>query len=1053
MRNVLASKITIPTLDQAVIARKALHTKMLGIKKHPITVITAGAGYGKTMSLVRFLTAEKLTLAWYSMGPEDDNLYSFSVYLAAALDAIFPGLKKWYCTNLAREQRWDWKVLFYNLMAGIEQFTDKKSKGLLIIDDWQYGQGDKEISSFFNRVLAELMERIQVVLISREYVPLATVEKARIGGKVLDLTQEDFLLDTQDIQSLFAQEGLATINKDVLHNVLSKTEGWVIAVKLLLHQCQRQGEEFWQDLTTENFDSASLFAYLTQDVFSGESAQVQNFSMQASLVENFDLSFCQEICGVEKPQQWLAAMAKRGLFLSKIGKDTYRFHSLFRSFLQQQAEELLPNLTDLYGEIGLFYERKKTPDKALPFLLKGKQWRKVSKLLAEVGPHWVLSGRQKIFTTYLQQLPEDYQKNPAIYIAKGHMERITNNYDKAIQWYKKAIRDYKEAQDTLGQSHGYRSLGELYLDIIQPEQAQKYLRQAYKLLNAKQLSEKAALLYLMSENMINYGNSKRAEWYFNLWQRAEDFLGLDSNNLQARFYLRTGKINDAIQILEKKQESVDRLPCSFRESSLILSLCYTFRGDVEQATANAKESIAYAQKMQLSFAQVIGQARLGHALLTEFKNNKQQCLQAYEQAQSLADRLQVPRGKTEIAWGRCLINGLEGQWSKAQQEGLYALSITEKGHDNWFTAELYLSLSQAAGLCKEYTKTREYAKIALDAFEKCRDTLGQVAALWQLCHAFYGLQQQVKFKTVYAKLVLLSRQNECQYLLNKKNILTDITGNISGQLQQYHDKISSLQAKQKKTKLEKGLYIQTLGGLTVFRAGKEVSDKEWGRRAAKQLFMLLVTKRAHPITKEELMEVLWPQAKSKSAQVNFKVVLNYLNKLLEPGRAVRGNSRFIDKGDTYLQLRLDKDFQIDAQQFEALITEGLRQKNNSLQAEELLTEGLKLYKGEYLAGEYLDDFSLREREHLQVLAIKGAEALAELLINEKQYDKALVWCDKILALDNAWEKAYQLKIICYGEAKRTALVEKVYRTCIANLQNELGISISYSTENIYKKYS
>jgi len=118
------------------------------------------------------------------------------------------------------------------------------------------------------------------------------------------------------------------------------------------------------------------------------------------------------------------------------------------------------------------------------------------------------------------------------------------------------------------------------------------------------------------------------------------------------------------------------------------------------------------------------------------------------------------------------------------------------------------------------------------------------------------------------------------------------------------------------------------------------------------------------------MEVLWPQAESKSAQVNFKVVLNYLNKLLEPNRAARGNSRFIDKGDTYLQLRLDKDFQIDAQQFEALITEGLRQKNNSLQAEELLTGGLKLYKGEYLAGEYLDDFSLREREHLQVLAIK-----------------------------------------------------------------------------------
>lgn len=133
MRNVLASKITIPTLDQAVIARKALHTKMLGIKKHPITVITAGAGLMARQCRGTFFCycgKVDFSLVQHGAFKEDDNLYSFSVYLAAALDAIFPGLKKWYCTNLARERRWDWKVLFYNLMAGIEQFTAKKSKGL-----------------------------------------------------------------------------------------------------------------------------------------------------------------------------------------------------------------------------------------------------------------------------------------------------------------------------------------------------------------------------------------------------------------------------------------------------------------------------------------------------------------------------------------------------------------------------------------------------------------------------------------------------------------------------------------------------------------------------------------------------------------------------------------------------------------------------------------------------------------------------------------------------------------------------------------------------------
>ena len=1054
MRNVLTSKITVPTLDTTFIPRKVLQHKMSGIVDYPITIITAGAGYGKTMSLVRFLLEKNLAAGWYNMGPEDDNLYLFSVYLATTLDSFFPGLKKWYCNTITGEQLLDWKTLFYNLMTGIEQFATHDNKGYLVIDDWQYGQADKEISNFFNRILAEIMDKVHVILLSREYVSLSTVEKARISGRVLDLCQQDFLFDTQEIKSLFSQEGISSINKTAINAVLSKTEGWAIAVKLLARQCRHEGKLFWDKLALGNLDSEGLFAYLTQDVFDSQPPEVQVFAMKASLVENFDISYCREIIGIDKSKQWYGSLARRGLFLTQIGETTYRFHSLFRNFLQQKAEELLPDLEELYGRIGTFYEQQHAYEKALPFLFKGKHWRKVAKLLSEVGPRWVLSGRQKLFNFYLQKLPEQYQKQPAIYLARGHMERITNNYDQAVQWYKKAARTYKDVQDQLGQSHSYRSLGELYLDIIQPGQTQKYLRQAYKLLASEQLSEKAALLYLMSENMINYGNPKRAEWYFGLWQRAKDFKDIDQNNIQARIYLRTGRINEAIRLLEKQPEDKDRLPRSFRESSLILALCYAFQGEVEKAADNALNGITYGNKIQSSFAQIIGHTRLGHALLTDYHKQKELCRNSYAKALELAEQLEVERGKTEIYWGRCLISGLEKNWTQAQQEGLYALSITEKGHDIWFAAELYLSLALTACLCQKYEKGKEYAKIALSYFEKCRDTLGQAAALWQMCKAYAGLNRVGSFKPVYEKLVSFCQQYGYQYLLTKKTFLADLTGGGSNQLAEYYQQIASTKKKQKKTGCGQEMYIQTLGGLRILRGGEEILSKDWKRKAAKQLFFLLITKRFHPVAKEEFMEALWPEADSRSAQGNFKVVLNYLSQFLEPDRKAREESKFIIKSDTSLQLNLNKNFQIDVQKFEQLLTEGIRcSKSNPSEAEILLTDSLNLYQGEYLAGEYLDDFSLRERERLQVMAIKGAETLAELLINDKQYDKAIIWCDKILGVDNAWEKAYQLKIICYGEVKRTALVEKVYRNCITNLQNELGIGISYSTENIYKKYS
>lgn len=1057
MRKVLASKITIPTLDADIIQRKKLYSKLVKIPQFSMTVMTAGAGYGKTTSLVQYYTNQSARIGWYNIGAEDDNFYFFSIYLAGALDSLFPGLRQWYYNKLEDEERVDWKTLLYHLMIGIENFNNEDIEGFLVVDDWQYAQKEVDTCIFFDRFLANIPSNIHFIILSREYVNLPEIERLRIKGNVLDFFPTDLLFSSEEVADYLSLAKLSTINKQEIDNIWSQTEGWAIVIKLLANQWKEDAGQFVKYLSNGDIELDCFFKYLSLDVFNRQSAEVQEFLMKTSLVESFDLAYCKNIVDLDNLAKWLNIVIKKGLFISRIGEYTYRYNSLFKEFLRREAEISLPGLEKLYVKIGRFYCDQNNIEWALHFFILGEEWQSVSELLSKVGRHWVICGRQKLFSYYLEKLPLMYQQTPQIYIAQGDMERFSNSYEKAVYWYKKAAKLFEEKNDLLGWSNSCRGLGEVYLDIIQPNQAQQYLHQAYKLLELGQEDEKGALLYLMSENMINHGNSCLAERYLLLRKRVVPFDRYDNNNLQARIFLRTGRIKKVIEMLEKKYKDEDmfRIPCSFRESSLILSLCYCFMGNVEYALKYAQSGIEYADKIQAPFIAVVGYVRAGHAHLLDYRHTREICHQIYDKALSLAEELGIERGKTEIYWGQCVMAALDGNWQEAEQIGLNAVSITENGHDYWFTAMLYHTLGMGAGLCVQYKEGEQYSKKALSLFKKCGDTLGQSASYWQLTYQYYHSKQDENFIKAYEKLLECCNRYSNEFLLKGKTFLGDMSGFTSEPFREYYETLNFKKIEDGKTLSlpTPSLYIKTLGTFKILRKGEEISPNEWHRKAAKQLFFLLITMRAAPVSKEQLMVMLWPDADNKIALSNFKVVLNHLINILEPNRRPRVKSKFIFSKDTVLQLIDNSDCQIDVQYFTNCLNQGIKIiHSNPKKAQQLLLTGLKIYEGEYLAGEYLDDVSLRERDRLQMLAVRGSEMLAFSYVEQKQYEEAIIWADHILQLDNCWEQAYQIKLTCYGEQQKKYLVERVFRNCVAILKKELGVEPSEQTQHIYSEY-
>src|SRR5215208_8061159 len=91
----LATKIQIPPQTHRVVRRARLVDALeQGIPDYRLILISAPAGYGKTTLLAQWARASRLSVAWLSLGEEDDDLDRFLRYLLTAWEAVQPGIRE-----------------------------------------------------------------------------------------------------------------------------------------------------------------------------------------------------------------------------------------------------------------------------------------------------------------------------------------------------------------------------------------------------------------------------------------------------------------------------------------------------------------------------------------------------------------------------------------------------------------------------------------------------------------------------------------------------------------------------------------------------------------------------------------------------------------------------------------------------------------------------------------------------------------------------------------------------------------------------------------------
>jgi LuxR family maltose regulon positive regulatory protein len=1071
---VLFTKITPPPRSTRTLPRPRVSRILLQTLDYRLAILQAGAGYGKTTALAE-LSQDMQPLVWYQVNQEDNDPLVFLSHLCHAFLQAYPYLHElpiqfleaWSGTQGPLPWRWVTDQLINTLSLGISQPI------LFILDDAHLIIETSEVAQILDRLIGLAPSNLHVLLSGRPTITLPTLARWRAQGEVLSLDQMVLAFDYDEIAALYAKQYKLALNSEEVESLLGYTEGWAIALQLIWQSTRRQITPTLDIPPHGKIDSLeALCDLLTHEIFECQPNDIREFLLVTAVLRELTEEACDALLIGAKYQigsakSLLAYLQRQELFVVETAAGNLRYHHVFHNFLHQLASA---EQRDLWNRLAAaYFQTKDRPEEAIYHLQAAQAWEELACLLDARAGALLTAGRLDTLAAYLDNLPpETLHKHPMLVFMLGELARLHSRFEEAQGWYEQAKTSWRAHGQPEGVARALRGQARVFLDTVNPSQAEQLLEQAIRLSDGFEDREAQVRLFeLLAENKLNSGKLAEAE---RLRQRAETLRveGPSNEQLWFRVLLRTGRLEEARNALEARAQA-ERLepvqtPRAHRETLLILSLIYAFMGQGEKAYAAAIEGTQRGEQLHSPFVTAVGHMRQGHALmLANYISNPvydyAQSREEFEISIAISHLLEVPRLRVEAHWGLCRIYGYQGDLQTAQAYAQEGIEIATSAGDEWIASLTRLTMGASLVLSARYEAAEQWLNKSALGFQECSDAFGCTAARLWLCLAWFKQKQYTQVEMLFPSILADSREKGYDFLFTRPTLVGPPDERALVPLlilARQRDWEASFSNKLLESMglagidLHPGycLRIKTLGSFQAWRGTELITASSWRREKSRQLFQLLLTHRHAPLDREQICEYLWPEADPATARRNYKSTLNTLYQVLEPDREPGSDSAFIVREGSTYALRPNADICLDADQFINLVKQADKTGGENI---ERLQQAIDLYRGEYLPDMLYEAWTAEERERLAAMYLEAVDRLSELLINSQQYNRAIDLCQKILAQDNCWERAYRHLMIAYHQLGDHGQIGRTYQRCVQTLKDELDVTPSLETTHLYKR--
>jgi LuxR family maltose regulon positive regulatory protein len=445
-------KLLAPTLTAGALNRPRVTGLIERAAAHPVTVITAPAGAGKTLACAIWAqsAARSSRVAWLTVDEGDRDPARFWANVTAALadGSAAPPPPEPALVPRSRSAADDLPVSLADAVRGSGSLIT------LVLDDVHALAGGSVLPEL-SFLVHHAPVGLRLILCGR-YVPGLQLAKMRIGGDLAELDATDLACATTEADAYLAKLGLR-VSAAERDELLRYTEGWMAGIRLAALATRRGSG------TIGNVGSDPAAAdYLRDEILDRQPAGIRQFLLRTSMAGLLTGEFADWLTGGSGGARVLDRLVRENSLVVRDSGGRYRYHPFLRDLLTAELRRQLPaEVPVLAARAARWHAARGEAVEAVRCSAEAGDWEFASRALAEVGIAAALGDRAAELEEVIGRFPAERRADdPAVAAALGAARLCRGGPECAVAYLDRA-------QQTIGDgAPAARPVVELWLAAL-----------------------------------------------------------------------------------------------------------------------------------------------------------------------------------------------------------------------------------------------------------------------------------------------------------------------------------------------------------------------------------------------------------------------------------------------------------------------------------------------------------------------------------------------------------------------------------------------------------
>jgi LuxR family maltose regulon positive regulatory protein len=1080
----LRTKLLPPRPAPELLSRPRLTEQLLANLVHPVTLVTANAGSGKTTLVADFLRTHDRQFVWYQLDHTDADPFVFLGYVTFGIQQVVPGFGQAMFAylqessgELSQHPEGAVDVLLNEVLERVDQQL------ILILDDYHHLGQVTPVHSVLDRLLAYLPDVMHVIVISREMPPIS-LARLRTQSPRSIIDRSNLLFTDDETQQLFRQVFDLELTPQQLAEYRERTHGWITALQLVRQVAHRtatgsrEGHAGPLDLTEVLRQSEhDIFDYFAEEVFSEEAEDVQQLLLKISLLDRIELDTCGALFRGMNCSRVLPNLVRRNVFITVASDgrgEEYRFHPFFQSFLRRRLRSEIGR-SGVAAEHRRFAEhflQRQGGEQAVRHLVAAEDFDQAAKVISERGGDWISTGALGLLATSADSLPtKSLEAYPRALQYRAEVARLRGEYEAAHLMFRRAATLLQRGGDKEGEAEALQSLATLARRDADYALAFKYLDRA------TELSDENSAVRMKCGNtrglcLVAMGEWTAAEREFRrALQSAEErnderYTRLIAHNLGTPAGIR-GDFGEALRWFSRMLRS-DRPGSPLPQEAvahLNMARCYIYRGDFSSSEGHLDGALEQCQLFNLVAVRAETFETYGN--LYRERRDIERANEYYERAARAYGDAGINLNRTELFEERALLSLQVGDLKAAQTliDRLIDARPLDKDERGFYTAALTRGrILSAQG---EFERAHDELAHALQYFHDHSLYYYEAQACIAIAMCELKLNNEPKMLEHLGRAVDLAARYDYEYWLKRESsnnpelfateeaqelLPLDLREQVA-RAQEPASKPAAVPGSDfaLTSKTVTDLTINMLGPVEIFRdPTRPLAADAWTTRRARDILCFITSRRHHRASKDTIIDTFWGETDPDVVEKNFHPTVSHVRKALNSNQPLKQNFVLYREGD--YQLSPEFSYRIDIEEFDRLMAEGenARRARNFEECIKAYEAAVALYRGEFMQGSY-EPWVEEQRVYYREQYLRLLESLAGVAQKMEDWPRSMQLAQRILHEDQFREDIHCLIMRAHGALGNRGAVREHYEGLKRLLKSELGVEPGSETRKLYQE--